>query len=62
MALFAQYAMVAAQEALDDAEWKPSAEEDLEATVRLIPKSDEFLFADLYFFLRESTLVQVSAV
>jgi 3-oxoacyl-(acyl-carrier-protein) synthase len=36
MALFAQYAMVAAQEALGDAEWKPTAEEDLESTVRYI--------------------------
>jgi hypothetical protein len=36
MALFAQYAMVAAQEALEDAEWKPTAEEDLENTVRYI--------------------------
>jgi 3-oxoacyl-[acyl-carrier-protein] synthase II len=33
MALFAQYAMAAASEALDDAEWKPTKEEDLEATV-----------------------------
>ena len=33
MALFAQYAMAATHEALDDAEWKPTAEEDLEATV-----------------------------
>jgi 3-oxoacyl-[acyl-carrier-protein] synthase II len=32
MALFAQYAMVAAQEALEDAEWLPSNEEDLEST------------------------------
>jgi len=33
MATFAQYAMVAAQEALEDAEWLPSKEEDLEMTV-----------------------------
>jgi len=33
MALFAQYAMVAATEALHDAEWLPKHEEDLEATV-----------------------------
>lgn len=33
MALFSQYAMAAASEALDDAGWKPSKEEDLEATV-----------------------------
>jgi 3-oxoacyl-[acyl-carrier-protein] synthase II len=38
MALFAQYAMAAAQEALDDAEWKPTSEEELEATVSLISK------------------------
>jgi 3-oxoacyl-[acyl-carrier-protein] synthase II len=34
MARFAQYAMVASEEALDDAGWKPEKEEDLEATVR----------------------------
>jgi 3-oxoacyl-[acyl-carrier-protein] synthase II len=33
MALFARYAMAAANEALDDAGWKPTKEEDLEATV-----------------------------
>jgi len=33
MALFAQYAMVAAEEALEDAEWKPQRREDLENTV-----------------------------
>lgn len=33
MARFAQYAMVASQEALKDAEWVPEKEEDLEATV-----------------------------
>lgn len=32
MALFAQYALAAAQEALDDAGWKPEKGEDLEAT------------------------------
>lgn len=32
MALFAQYAVAAAQEALDDAGWQPSAVKDLEAT------------------------------
>ncbi|TID14683.1 ketoacyl synthase domain-containing protein [Venturia nashicola] len=32
MALFSQYAMAAAGEALEDAGWKPSKEEDLEAT------------------------------
>jgi len=39
MALFAQYAMVAAQEALEDAEWKPTTEEDLEATVSCIARA-----------------------
>lgn len=33
MAKFAQYAMVASEEALKDARWAPSQEEDLEATV-----------------------------
>ena len=33
MARFAQYAMVAAEEALKDAGWSPTKEEDLEATV-----------------------------
>jgi 3-oxoacyl-[acyl-carrier-protein] synthase II len=33
MARFAQYAMVASEEALRDAEWVPKSEEDLEATV-----------------------------
>lgn len=32
MALFAQYALAAAQEAIDDAGWKPTKEEDLEST------------------------------
>lgn len=34
MARFAQYAMVASEEALKDAGWAPKDEEDLEATVR----------------------------
>lgn len=34
MALFAQYAMACAEEALNDAKWNPKSEEDLEATVR----------------------------
>jgi 3-oxoacyl-(acyl-carrier-protein) synthase len=33
MARFAQYAMVASEEALSDAGWSPTKEEDLEATV-----------------------------
>jgi 3-oxoacyl-[acyl-carrier-protein] synthase II len=33
MARFSQYALEAAEEALGDAEWKPKAENDLEATV-----------------------------
>lgn len=33
MARFAQYAMVASDEALKDAGWSPEKEEDLEATV-----------------------------
>ena len=33
MARFAQYAMVASEEALADAGWTPSKDEDLEATV-----------------------------
>ena len=32
MALFAQYAIASAQEALDDAGWRPTAQADLEAT------------------------------
>jgi 3-oxoacyl-[acyl-carrier-protein] synthase II len=34
MARFAQYAMAASEEALNDAGWLPKKEEDLEATVR----------------------------
>lgn len=33
MARFAQYAMVASEEAMKDARWYPKKEEDLEATV-----------------------------
>ena len=36
MAKFAQYAMVAAEEALKDAGWEPKSEEDLEMTVGYI--------------------------
>jgi len=35
MARFAQYAMVASEEALKDAGWQPNKDEDLEATVRI---------------------------
>jgi 3-oxoacyl-[acyl-carrier-protein] synthase II len=34
MATFAQYAMVASEEALADSGWAPKEEEDLEVTVR----------------------------
>lgn len=33
MALFAQYAVAAAEEALEDAGWKPTSHEQREATV-----------------------------
>lgn len=33
MAKFAHYAMAASEEALEDAGWKPTSNEDLEATV-----------------------------
>jgi 3-oxoacyl-[acyl-carrier-protein] synthase II len=33
MALFAQYAMASAEEALKDANWMPQSEEHLQATV-----------------------------
>lgn len=36
MGRFAQYAMVASQEALNDAGWNPTKEEDLESTVRFL--------------------------
>ena len=39
MARFAQYAMVASEEALNDAGWEPKREEDLEATVGNLPPS-----------------------
>lgn len=35
MAMFAQYAMAAAEEALEDAGWKPTAFEQREATVSI---------------------------
>ena len=35
MATFAQYALAATEEALQDAGWKPEKEEDLESTVSL---------------------------
>lgn len=37
MARFAQYAMVASEEALEDAGWSPKKEEDLIATVGSLP-------------------------
>jgi 3-oxoacyl-[acyl-carrier-protein] synthase II len=36
MARFAQYAMVASEEALNDAGWAPKSEEDLQSTVRVL--------------------------
>lgn len=36
MALFAQYAMAAAEEALEDAGWKPTPFEQREATVWIV--------------------------
>lgn len=33
MARFAQYALVASEEAMNDAGWRPKKEEDLEVTV-----------------------------
>jgi 3-oxoacyl-[acyl-carrier-protein] synthase II len=36
MARFAQYAMVASEEALADAGWTPQKDDDLEATVRCV--------------------------
>ena len=38
MAKFAQYAMAATEEALQDADWKPEPFEQREATVRSIPR------------------------
>jgi hypothetical protein len=40
MARFAQYAMVASEEALEDAGWSPKDEKDLEATVQMRPYTD----------------------
>jgi 3-oxoacyl-[acyl-carrier-protein] synthase II len=39
MARFAQYAMVASEEALNDAGWSPDKEDDLEATVGFFSSS-----------------------
>ena len=58
MARFAQYAMVASEEALKDAEWDPKKEEDLTATVS---KSRLFLCALCSCRPRESTWVLASA-
>ena len=41
MARFAQYAMVASEEALNDAGWDPKKEEDLEATVCLVSSTHQ---------------------
>lgn len=43
MARFAQYAMIASEEALNDAGWSPKDEEDLEATVSRAAFYIEFL-------------------
>lgn len=45
MALFSQYAMAAAEEALEDAGWKPNKGDDLEATV--IISFQEFMSSGL---------------
>lgn len=39
MSKFAQYALAAASEAMDDAGWKPTREQDLEETVRAFSPS-----------------------
>ena len=39
MAKFAQYAMVASEEALNDAGWTPTTEDELEATVGRFQRS-----------------------
>jgi len=41
MATFAQYAMASAQEALTDAQWMPTEDEDLEATVSICTRLSE---------------------
>lgn len=41
MAIFSQYAMAATEEALEDAGWKPSSEDDRESTVRHHAKQPE---------------------
>lgn len=56
MAKFAQYAMAASEEALEDAGWKPTGPEDLEATVRPSAGHREPLLEELTS-LRESALV-----
>ncbi|KAF2715104.1 3-oxoacyl-synthase-like protein [Pleomassaria siparia CBS 279.74] len=48
MARFAQYAMVASEEALKDAEWSPTKEEDLETSVRM----SRHVFEDMLIFLK----------
>jgi hypothetical protein len=49
MARFAQYAMVASEEALSDAGWSPKGDLDLEATGRLLNLA------------HESTLIRIRA-
>lgn len=39
MAMFAQYAMAATEEALEDAGWKPTKFEQREATVRIFRRA-----------------------
>ncbi len=48
MARFAQYAMVAAEQALQDAGWAPKKEEELEATVCEVDfwASSQYLFQE----------------
>lgn len=46
MATFAQYAIASAHEALTDAGWTPTKEEDLEATVRGIMNFSKLFLAD----------------
>lgn len=58
MARFAQYAMVASDEALKDSGWLPKKEEDLEITVRQLNIATNARL----IVLRECTWVLVSVV